>query len=151
MQNTEQLFKNIIAHSKEYGFVFPSSEIYDGLGAVYDYGQYDAELKNNLKSYWWKAMVQLNENITGIDSAILMRPKIWKASGHVDGFNDPMIDNKDSNKRYRADQLIEDKITRYEKDGKTEKAAQLQRELDDAITHDNLAALKNIIEDNGIV
>ncbi len=109
-KNNDELFKNVIAHAKEYGFVFQSSEIYDGLSAVYDYGQYGAELKNNIKTYWWKAMVQLNENIVGIDSAIFMHPKIWEASGHVAGFNDPMIDNKDSKKRYRADQLIEDKI-----------------------------------------
>ena len=107
--NDEQ-FKNVISHAKEYGFVFQSSEIYDGLSAVYDYGQLGAELKNNLKTYWWKAMVQMHENIVGIDSAIFMHPKVWKASGHVDGFNDPMIDNKDSNKRYRADQLLENKI-----------------------------------------
>ncbi len=106
----EDIFKNVVAHAKEYGFVFPSSEIYDGLSAVYDYGQYGSELKNNIKTYWWKAMVQMNENIVGIDSAIFMHPKIWKASGHVDGFSDPMIDNKDSKKRYRADQLLEDKI-----------------------------------------
>ncbi|HTD40119.1 MAG TPA: hypothetical protein VK671_05825, partial [Mucilaginibacter sp.] len=118
---TDELFKNVISHAKEYGFVFPSSEIYDGLSAVYDYGQNGAELKNNIKIYWWKAMVQLNENIVGIDSAIFMHPKIWKASGHVDGFSDPMIDNKDSKKRYRADQLLEDKIDRYDKDGKTDK------------------------------
>lgn len=150
MQNTEQLFKNIIAHSKEYGFVFPSSEIYDGLGAVYDYGQYGAELKNNLKTYWWKAMVQLNENITGIDSAIFMHPKIWKASGHVDGFNDPMIDNKDSKKRYRADNLLEDRIAKYHKEGKTDKAAQLQEQMDAYLKTDDLAGLKQLIEEHEI-
>ena len=107
--NDEQ-FKNVISHAKEYGFVFQSSEIYDGLSAVYDYGQLGTELKNNIKTYWWKAMVQMHENIVGIDSAIFMHPKVWKASGHVDGFNDPMIDNKDSKKRYRADQLLENKI-----------------------------------------
>lgn len=95
-KNNDELFKNVISHTKEYGFVFPSSEIYDGLSAVYDYGQLGAELKNNIKTYWWKSMVQLNENIVGLDSAIFMHPKIWKASGHVDGFADPMIDNKDS-------------------------------------------------------
>jgi glycyl-tRNA synthetase len=95
-KSTDELFKNVISHAKEYGFVFPSSEIYDGLSAVYDYGQNGAELKNNIKTYWWKAMVQMHDNIVGIDSAIFMHPKIWKASGHVDGFSDPMIDNKDS-------------------------------------------------------
>ena len=99
--------QDIIGYAKEYGFVFPSSEIYDGLQAVYDYGQNGVELKNNLKLAWWKAMTQLNDNIVGIDASIFMHPLTWKASGHVDGFNDPMIDNKDSKKRYRADQLLE--------------------------------------------
>ena len=114
MANNEDFFKKVISHAKEYGFVFPSSEIYDGLSAVYDYGQYGVELKNNIKAYWWKAMVQQNENIVGLDSAIFMHPTIWKASGHVDAFNDPMIDNKDSKKRYRADVLVEDYIAKIE-------------------------------------
>ena len=150
-KSNDELFKQVTSHAKEYGFVFQSSEIYDGLSAVYDYGQLGAELKNNLKTYWWKSMVQLHENIVGIDSAIFMHPKVWKASGHVDGFNDPMIDNKDSKKRYRADQLIEDKITRYQKDGKTAKAEELQNELDVALSSDNLAALKDIIEKHEIL
>ncbi len=104
----EDLLKKIISHAKEYGFIFPSSEIYDGLGAVYDYGQNGVELKNNIKEYWWKSMVQLHENIVGIDAAIFMHPKVWEASGHVSAFNDPLIDNKDSKKRYRADVLIEE-------------------------------------------
>jgi glycyl-tRNA synthetase len=107
------IFKKVISHAKEYGFVFPSSEIYDGLQAVYDYGQYGAELRNNLRSTWWKAMTLLNDNVVGIDAAIFMHPLTWKASGHVDNFNDPMIDNKDSKKRYRADVLIENKIQDY--------------------------------------
>jgi glycyl-tRNA synthetase len=110
----DDTFKKIVAHAKEYGFVFPSSEIYDGLNAVYDYGQNGVELKNNIRNYWWQAMVNLNENIVGIDSAIFMHPDIWKASGHVDAFNDPMIDNKDSKKRYRADQLIEGQLEKFE-------------------------------------
>ncbi|MDY3914605.1 MAG: glycine--tRNA ligase, partial [Phocaeicola sp.] len=110
----EDIFKKIVSHCKEYGFVFPSSDIYDGLGAVYDYGQMGVELKNNIKEYWWKSMVLLHENIVGVDSAIFMHPTIWKASGHVDAFNDPLIDNKDSKKRYRADVLIEDQIAKYE-------------------------------------
>jgi glycyl-tRNA synthetase len=104
----EDVFRKIIAHCKEYGFIFPSSEIYDGLSAVYDYGQNGAELKNNIRRYWWESMVRLNENIAGIDSAIFMHPRIWEASGHVAAFNDPLIDNRDSKKRYRADQLIEE-------------------------------------------
>ncbi|MFC2081353.1 glycine--tRNA ligase, partial [Bacteroidota bacterium] len=118
----EELFKKIIAHAKEYGFVFPSSEIYDGLSAVYDYGQNGVELKNNIRKYWWDAMVNMNENVVGLDSAIFMHPDIWKASGHVDAFNDPLIDNKDSKKRYRADQLIEDYLDKLR--GKIEKEAE---------------------------
>ena len=110
----EDLFKKIIAHAKEYGFIFQSSEIYDGLSAVYDYGQNGAQLKNNIKQYWWDAMVKLNENIVGLDSAIFMHPDTWKASGHLSAFNDPMIDNKDSKKRYRADELIEDYIDKQQ-------------------------------------
>jgi glycyl-tRNA synthetase len=107
-------FKQLIAHCKEYGFIFQSSEIYDGLSAVYDYGPYGSELKNNIKEYWWKAMVQMHENIVGIDSAIFMHPTTWKASGHVDAFNDPLIDNKDSKKRYRADVLVEEEMEKIE-------------------------------------
>ena len=115
----EELFKRLVSHCKEYGFIYASSEVYDGLGGIYDYGPMGAELKNNIKQYWWKAMVQLHENIVGLDSAIFMHPKIWKASGHVDAFNDPLIDNKDSKKRYRADQLIEGEIDKLEaKNGK---------------------------------
>lgn len=124
MAQQEDVFKKIVSHCKEYGFVFPSSEIYDGLGAVYDYGQNGVELKNNIKQYWWKSMVQLHENIVGLDAAIFMHPTTWKASGHVDAFNDPLIDNKDSKKRYRADVLIEDQIAKYEEkiDKEVEKA-----------------------------
>ncbi|MEN9699476.1 MAG: hypothetical protein RLZZ301_674 [Bacteroidota bacterium] len=110
MEQQQDRLKDIISHSKEYGFIFPSSEIYDGLAATYDYGQLGAELKNNIKAYWWKAMVQLHENIVGIDASIFMHPTTWKASGHVDAFNDPLIDNKDSKKRYRADVLLEEHI-----------------------------------------
>ena len=120
----EDVFKKIVSHCKEYGFVFPSSDIYDGLGAVYDYGQNGVELKNNIKEYWWKSMVLLHENIVGIDSAIFMHPTIWKASGHVDAFNDPLIDNRDSKKRYRADVLIEDQIAKYDE--------KIQKEVDKA-------------------
>ncbi|MBT8302917.1 MAG: glycine--tRNA ligase, partial [Bacteroidia bacterium] len=108
MANQDDKFKKVIAHAKEYGYIFQSSEIYDGLSAVYDYGQNGVELKNNIRDYWWKSMVQMHQNIVGLDSAIFMHPTTWKASGHVDAFNDPLIDNKDSKKRYRADVLIED-------------------------------------------
>ena len=150
-KQTDDFFKSVVSHAKEYGFVFQSSEIYDGLSAVYDYGQLGSELKNNLKTYWWKSMVQLHENIVGIDAAIFMHPTTWKASGHVDGFNDPMIDNKDSKKRYRSDQLIEDKIARYEADGKTAEAAALLDALNTALNADDLAGLKSIIEEHNIV
>ncbi len=124
MANNEDKLKKIVAHSKEYGFVFQSSEIYDGLAAAYDYGQYGVELKNNIKNYWWKSMVQNHENIVGLDAAIFMHPTTWKASGHVDAFNDPMIDNKDSKKRYRADVLVEDHMAKIE--------AKIQKEVDKA-------------------
>lgn len=114
MVKQEDNFKKVISHAKEYGYVFQSSEIYDGLGAVYDYGQNGAELKRNIRDYWWKAMVQLNDNIVGLDSAIFMHPTVWKASGHVDAFNDPLIDNKDSKKRYRADVLVEEHAAKIE-------------------------------------
>jgi glycyl-tRNA synthetase len=124
-QQDDNLLKNVVSHAKEYGFIFPSSEIYDGLSAVYDYGQNGVELKNNLKEYWWRFMTQVQDNIVGIDSAIFMHPTIWKASGHVDAFNDPMVDNKDSKKRYRADVLIEDTVEKMQDkiDKEVEKAA----------------------------
>jgi len=172
----EDLFKKIIAHSKEYGFVFQSSEIYDGLSAVYDYAQNGVELKNNIKEYWWKSMVQHHENIVGIDSGIFMHPTIWKASGHVDAFSDPMIDNKDSKKRYRADVLVEDHIAKiegkiqkevnkaakrfgdsFDKDqfittnprvvGYTEKIEQIKGRLYKAMDDDKLPDLKALIEE----
>ena len=121
----DELFKKLIAHCKEYGFIFPSSEIYDGLSAVYDYGQMGVELKNNIKKYWWDAMTKLNENIVGIDAAIFMHPKTWEASGHVSAFNDPLIDNRDSKKRYRADVLIEEFIAKQ--DEKIEKEVEKAR------------------------
>ena len=124
MAQQEDVFKKIVSHCKEYGFVFPSSEIYDGLAAVYDYAQNGVELKNNIKQYWWQSMVLLHENIVGIDSAIFMHPTIWKASGHVDAFNDPLIDNRDSKKRYRADVLIEDQMAKYDE--------KIQKEVDKA-------------------
>jgi len=124
MANNDDKLKKIIAHAKEYGFVFQSSEIYDGLAAAYDYGQYGVELKNNIKQYWWKSMVQYHENIVGLDAAIFMHPTTWKASGHVDAFNDPMIDNKDSKKRYRADVLVEDYMLKIE--------AKIQKEVNKA-------------------
>ncbi len=124
MANNEDQFKKVISHAKEYGYVFQSSEIYDGLSAVYDYAQNGAELKKNIRDYWWKAMVQMNDNIVGIDAAIFMHPTTWKASGHVDAFNDPLIDNKDSKKRYRADVLIEDYCAKIE--------AKIDKEVDKA-------------------
>jgi len=122
---SEDLFKRLVSHCKEYGFIYPSSEVYDGLNGIYDYGPMGVELKNNIKEYWWKAMVQMHENIVGLDSAIFMHPKIWKASGHVDAFNDPLVDNKDSKKRFRADVLIETEIDKMlaKADKEVEKAA----------------------------
>ena len=135
MAQQEEVFKKLVSHCKEYGFVFQSSEIYDGLSAVYDYGQLGVELKNNIKKYWWDSMVLLNENVVGLDSAIFMHPTIWKASGHVDAFNDPLIDNKDSKKRYRADVLIEDLMAKIDDkiDKEVEKAAKKFENFDEAL------------------
>lgn len=131
----EELFKKLIAHSKEYGFIFPSSEIYDGLSAVYDYGQLGVELKNNIKHYWWDAMTKLHSNIVGIDAAIFMHPRVWEASGHVGAFNDPLIDNKDSKKRYRADVLLEDWIAKQQEkiEKEVEKAKKRFDNFDEAL------------------
>ncbi len=176
--NYDEIFPKVIAHAKEYGFVFPSSEIYDGLGAVYDYGPLGAALKRNIIQVWWKAMTQMHENIVGLDSAILMHPTVWKASGHVDAFNDPLIDNKDSKKRYRADVLIEDQIAKYEgkslkdtekrarKEGwendsdeyqgylannrNAKKAQELQARFEAALNSEDLSQLREIIVEEGI-
>jgi len=137
--------KNIIAHAKEYGFVYQSSEIYDGLQAVYDYGPYGVELKNNIKDLWWQSMIKLHHNIVGIDAAIFMHPLTWKASGHIDSFNDPMVDNKDSKKRYRADVLIEDKAAEYEANGEPEKAKTLIKEMSRLLDKEDLKGLHNLI------
>ena len=139
MAQQEDVFKKIVSHCKEYGFVFPSSEIYDGLAAVYDYGQNGVELKNNIKQYWWQSMVLLHENIVGIDASIFMHPMVWKASGHVDAFNDPLIDNRDSKKRYRADVLIEDQIAKY--DEKIDKeVAKARKRFGEAFDEDKFRA-----------
>ena len=143
MENT--LFQKVVSHAKEYGFVFPSSEIYDGLQAVYDYGQNGVELKNNLKQYWWKAMTMLHENIVGLDSAIFMHPTTWKASGHVDSFNDPMIDNKDSKKRYRADVLVEDYGAALEKEGEVEKGKAVVSEMNLLLEKEDLEGVRDLI------
>ena len=180
MEAQKDRLKDLISHSKEYGFIFPSSEIYDGLAATYDYGQLGAELKNNIKTYWWKSMTQLNSNIVGIDSAIFMHPTTWKASGHVDAFNDPLIDNKDSKKRYRADVLLEEylekqtqKIQKEVEKGEKrfgdsfdkdqfiatnpnvlrikEKQAQVQERMKTALNESNLEDLRQLIIDLEIV
>ncbi len=145
------IFPQIIAHAKEYGFVFPSSEIYDGLGAVYDYGPYGSELKKNIRDYWWKSMTQMHDNIVGIDAAIFMHPTTWKASGHVDNFSDPMIDNKDSKKRYRVDHLIEAHAEKLAEEGKKEEEYALLKTMEELLGNDDYAGLKQLIEDNKIV
>ena len=179
MSEKFQTFKNVISHAKEYGFVFPSSDIYDGLSAVYDYGQNGVELKNNIKEYWWKSMTQFNENIVGIDASIFMHPTTWKASGHVDAFNDPLIDNKDSKKRYRADILVEDYVSKIESkiNKEVHKASKRFKEnfdkekfletnvkvkeyknriklilkrLNESLEKDDLKDVKNLIEEHGI-
>ncbi|WP_153795941.1 glycine--tRNA ligase [Foetidibacter luteolus] len=146
-------FQAIISHAKEYGFVFQSSEIYDGLSAVYDYGPYGSELKKNIRDYWWKSMTQMHDNIVGIDAAIFMHPTTWKASGHVDNFSDPMIDNKDSKKRYRVDHLIEahaDKLKEKGAEGEGQAAALLDA-MDQLLAKEDFAGLKQLIDDNKIV
>src|SRR5580765_3087280 len=150
MANDSNRFQAIISHAKEYGFIFPSSEIYDGLQAVYDYGQWGSELKKNISDYWWKSMTQMHENIVGIDAAIFMHPTTWKASGHVDNFSDPMIDNKDSKKRYRVDHLIEAKADEWEKEGKKAEGDALLAEMDKLLVANDYEGLKKLIEDNKI-
>src|ERR1035437_667100 len=145
MANDNKL-QNIIAHCKEYGFVFQSSEIYDGLSAVYDYGQLGAELKRNIRDYWWRSMTQMHDNIVGIDAAIFMHPTVWKASGHVDNFSDPMIDNKDSQKRYRVDHLIEGFAETLDK----ENGDTLLVKMDQLLAANDFNGLKQLIEDNKI-
>jgi len=147
----ESSLKQVIAHAKEYGFVYPSSEIYDGLQAVYDYGPYGVELKNNLKQFWWQAMTRLNDNIVGLDAAIFMQPQTWKASGHIDSFNDPMIDNKDSNKRYRADTLIEDRAAQLEKEGEIKTAQLLLKRMNELLEQEDLAGVRDLIIEHNIV
>ncbi|OQP64877.1 glycine--tRNA ligase [Niastella vici] len=150
MATDNNRFQAIISHCKEYGFIFQSSEIYDGLSAVYDYGQWGSELKKNIRDYWWKSMTQMHENIVGIDAAIFMHPTTWKASGHVDNFSDPMIDNKDSKKRYRVDHLIEAKADELELAGKKAEADALLAEMDKLLVANDYDGLKKLIEDNKI-
>ena len=148
---SENVFQSIISHAKEYGFVFPSSEIYDGLSAVYDYGPNGSELKKNIRDYWWKSMTQMHENIVGIDAAIFMHPTTWKASGHVDNFSDPLIDNKDSKKRYRVDHLIEAHAEKLAHEGKKEEEFALLKSMDELLAADDFVGLKKLIDDNKIV
>lgn len=150
MATDSNKFQAIISHCKEYGFIFPSSEIYDGLQAVYDYGQMGSELKKNIRDYWWKSMTQLQDNVVGIDAAIFMHPTTWKASGHVDNFNDPMIDNKDSKKRYRVDHLIEAHAEQMEKDGRLDEAKGMLEEMDNLLAKDDFEGLKKLIVDHNI-
>ena len=150
MANEPNKFQAIISHAKEYGFVFPSSEIYDGLQAVYDYGQWGSELKKNIKDYWWDSMTRMYENIVGIDAAIFMHPTTWKASGHVDNFNDPMIDNKDSKKRYRVDHLIEGFAEEQKTAGNEQKANDVLAQMDALLAKDDFTGLKKLIDDNRI-
>jgi glycyl-tRNA synthetase len=150
MANETNQLPAIIAHCKEYGFIFPSSEIYDGLQAVYDYGQMGSELKKNIKDHWWRSMTQLQDNIVGLDAAIFMHPTTWKASGHVDNFNDPMIDNKDSNKRYRVDHLIEGQAEQWKAAGKEKEAEQLLEQMDALLAKDDFGGLKWLIESHKI-
>src|SRR6478672_1710837 len=148
--NGQAGFQEIISHCKEYGYIFQSSELYDGLSAVYDYGQMGAQLKKNLRDEWWKSMTQMHDNIVGIDAAIFMHPTTWKASGHVDNFSDPMIDNKDSQKRYRVDHLIEARADELEKAGKKEEGDALLASMDKLLAASDFDGLKTLIEANKI-
>jgi glycyl-tRNA synthetase len=150
MANETNNFPALISHCKEYGYIFQSSEIYDGLAAVYDYGQMGAQLKKNIRDYWWKSMTQLHDNIVGIDAAIFMHPTTWKASGHVDNFSDPMIDNKDSNKRYRVDHLIEGFADEQKAAGNEQLATDVLAAMDALIATTDYPGLKKLIEDNKI-
>lgn len=150
MANKTNNFSDIIAHCKEYGYIFPSSEIYDGLSAVYDYGQNGAQLKKNIRDYWWKSMTQLQENIVGIDAAIFMHPLTWKASGHIDNFSDPMIDNKDSKKRYRVDHLIETYAEKLALEGKKEEEVAILKDMDELLAKDDFEGLKKLIDNHNI-
>jgi len=146
MANDTNKFQAIISHCKEYGFIFPSSEIYDGLQAVYDYGQWGSELKKNIRDYWWDSMTRMYENIVGIDAAIFMHPTTWKASGHVDNFNDPMIDNKDSKKRYRVDHLIEAFADEQSAKGNEQLAKEVVQTMEALLAKDDFTGLKTLIE-----
>ncbi len=148
--NDQGRFQAIISHAKEYGFVFPSSEIYDGLSAVYDYGPWGSELKKNIRESWWNAMTRMHDNIVGIDAAIFMHPTTWKASGHVDNFSDPMIDNKDSKKRYRVDHLIEGAAEELSKLDKHSEAEDLLRQMDEFLAANDFVGLKNLIDQYAI-
>ena len=148
---TDNTLQAIISHAKEYGFVFPSSEIYDGLGAVYDYGPYGSQLKKNIRDYWWNAMTRMHDNIVGIDAAIFMHPTTWKASGHVDSFSDPLIDNKDSKKRYRVDHLLEAHADKMIEKGDQAGADKLLSDMDALLAKDDFAGLSQLIADHKIV
>ena len=148
--NDSNKFQAIISHAKEYGFVFQSSEIYDGLSAVYDYGPWGSELKKNIREAWWNAMTRMHDNIVGIDTAIFMHPTTWKASGHVDNFSDPMIDNKDSKKRYRVDHLIEAAADVFVKEGKETEAEQLLQKMESLLAENDFAGLKQMIDEHKI-
>ena len=150
MANEQNNFSEIIAHCKEYGYIFPSSEIYDGLSAVYDYGQNGSQLKKNIRDYWWKTMTQLQDNIVGIDAAIFMHPLTWKASGHIDNFSDPMIDNKDSQKRYRVDHLIEAHAEKLALEGKKEEEFALLKSMEELQAKDDFEGLRELIYANNI-
>ncbi|GDX43680.1 glycine--tRNA ligase [Bacteroidota bacterium] len=148
--NDQNKFQAIISHAKEYGFVFQSSEIYDGLSAVYDYGPWGSELKKNIRESWWNAMTRMHDNIVGIDAAIFMHPTTWKASGHVDNFSDPMVDNRDSKKRYRVDHLLEAAADEWAKAGKEKEAEQLLADMDALLASSDFTGLKKLIETNNI-
>ncbi len=107
--NQENIMNKIVSLCKRRGFIFQSSEIYGGVDSCYDYGPLGVELKNNIKKFWWKSMVQMREDIVGLDAAIIMHPRVWEASGHVESFTDPMVDCKNCRRRFRSDDLDTDR------------------------------------------
>ena len=138
MKNTEKTMDKIVALCKNRGFVYPGSEIYGGLANTWDYGPLGVELKNNIKRAWWKKFVQENRYNVGLDSAILMNPQTWVASGHLGGFSDPLMDCRECKERFRADKLIEDWCA--------EEGFELEKPID-AFTQEEM---KNFIEEHNI-
>ena len=147
----DKVMHKLVSLAKRRGFIFQSSEIYEGLSSCFDYGPLGCELKKNIKDLWWKSMTRRHQNIVGIDASIMMNPRVWEASGHVSSFNDPMIDDKTTKRRYRADHLIENHIEKLRRDGKDEDALKVQATYEAAGgAKDSNRALYELIITEGI-